>query len=71
MESLATLNEEGVFEAQERADVIERLSTRYEASRRLFEGDVPEGEEMVLDPATLRALRELGYIDLEPDEPLE
>lgn len=51
--------------AAEHAGELERLRARYLASQKLFADSAPEGSEVELDPASLRALQKLGYVELD------
>lgn len=46
---------------------LERLRARYQAAQRLFADSAPQGSEVELDPASLRALQKLGYVEVEGD----
>lgn len=46
---------------------LERLRARYQAAQKLFADRAPEGSEVELDPASLRALQKLGYVEIEGD----
>lgn len=54
--------------AAEHPTELERLRARYQAAQRQFAQRTHEGSEVELDPATLRALQKLGYVELQAQE---